>query len=118
MLIFSNKYLGSLSLFVNLNAYNFSWAKCVTDELLVVFIKSDDINLFLITDFVHNCLNACTVTTDECTNWVNTRYGADYSKFCTTTSFASNGFNLNGTSFHFWNFLAEKEFDELFVTSA
>ena len=71
LLVLSNEYLGALAFFVDLDRADLGWRKCVSDKVLRVSIKSDDVDLFLIADLVHDSLDASTVSPDEGTDWVN-----------------------------------------------
>ncbi|MNR18707.1 hypothetical protein D3C85_1354490 [compost metagenome] len=58
------------------------------------------------------------MTTNKCTDWIDARDSTDNRKLRTAASFTRDRLDLNSTSFHFWNFLAEKIFNELLVAAA
>lgn len=118
LLVFAHEDFRALFFFVDFNLYNFSRAECVTDVCVDVLIERDDVDLFLITNFVHDRVHTRTMTADKCTNWINARNSTGDSELGATTSFACNPLDLHGTCLHFWNFLTEEILDKRFITSA
>src|SRR5690606_3725669 len=73
LLVFVDNHIGSFGILVNFNSNELSRAKCATDKLVGVITVWNDINLFLISDFVHNCLYSRSVSTDVGTDGIDTR---------------------------------------------
>lgn len=118
MLIFAYKYLGRFCIFINFHLHNLSRAQRIADVSVDIFVKRNNVDFFLITNFVHNGIHAGTVATHECTNRINPGYGACNCQFSSAASFAGDTFNLNRTSVHFRYFLAEKILYKRFIATA
>ena len=116
LLVFSDEDFGFFTIDFDLDG--FGWAEGFADIFGSVVAPGDDVDFLLVTDFVHDGLDADAATTDEGTDWVNARNGRNDSDFGATTSFTSDAFDFDGAIIKLRNFLTEEIFNKFSTTAA
>src|SRR5690606_32978223 len=113
-LVFGDNNPGFFVGFVNHNLSDLGWTKGLSDVFDSVVAEDDDINLFLLTNFAHNGINAGAVTTNKGADRVDARNGVGHSQLGADAGFAGHALDFDGAVVHFGHFGAEQPFNKFF----